>query len=136
MDIRLLVVDDEENITSSLTRYFKLMDYKVDSCNSPVEALEMIQKNNYMVVISDISMPEMTGIELLQKIKEYNGMIQVIMITGVVTVENVLGGLKGGANECLLKPLDDLAVLKEAVDHSVAKLKKWEDMLKNMVSRK
>ncbi len=136
MDIKILIVDDEENITSSLKRYFKLMDYKVDSCNSPVEALEMIYKHNYKVVISDISMPEMTGIELLQKIKEYNGMIQVIMITGVVTVENVLGGLKGGANECLLKPLDDLEELKSAVDQSIAKLEKWEGMLKTMVRRK
>ncbi|VAX15129.1 hypothetical protein MNBD_NITROSPINAE03-779 [hydrothermal vent metagenome] len=136
MDVKLLIVDDEKGITDSLGRYFKLMDYDVAISNNPVKALDMICQDNYMVVISDIMMPGMSGIELLQEIKKYNGMIQVIMMTGVITIDNVLACLSNGANECFLKPLDDLGVIKQAVDDSVTKLSKWELLIKSMVSRK
>ncbi|MBI4667251.1 MAG: response regulator [Nitrospinae bacterium] len=136
METKILIVDDEEGITNSLTRYFKMNEYHVDSVNSPREALRMIQNENYMVIVSDIMMPEMNGIELLRKIKEFNGMIQVIMMTGVVSIENVLTCLRYGANDCFLKPLDDLSIMRKAVDEAVAKLAKWEALIKQMVCRK
>ncbi len=136
MEIKILIVDDEESISKSLARYFKMEDYKVESTTSPIKALEMIHKENYMIVISDIMMPEMNGVEMLKKIKEFNGMIQVIMMTGVVTIENVLGCLRNGANDIFLKPLDDLSSMKESVDGSIAKLEKWENIIKSMVRRK
>ncbi|MBF0291985.1 MAG: response regulator [Nitrospinae bacterium] len=136
MEAKILVVDDEEGITSSLVRYFRMLDYKADGVNSPVKALEMIHNENYMIVISDIMMPEMSGIEMLSKIKSFNGMIQVIMMTGVVTIENVLACLRNGANDCYLKPLDDLAVMKGAVDEATARLSKWESLIKQMIHRK
>lgn len=136
MEIKILIVDDEESISKSLARYFKMEDYKVESTTSPIKALEMIHKENYMIVISDIMMPEMNGVEMLKKIKEFNGMIQVIMMTGVVTIENVLGCLRNGANDIFLKPLDDLSSMKKSVDGSIAKLEKWENIIKSMVHRK
>lgn len=136
MGVKLLIVDDETGITKSLYRYFKLLDYDVTTSNNPVEAMEMITKENYMVVISDIMMPEMSGIDLLKKIKKYNGMIQVVMMTGVMTIDNVLACLSSGANECFLKPLEDLEVIKKAVDESIAKLARWEKVIKSMISKK
>jgi DNA-binding NtrC family response regulator len=136
MDAKILIVDDEEGITNSLVRYFRMLDYKVDGVNSPVKALEMIHNENYMIVISDIMMPEMSGIEMLKRIKDFNGMIQVIMMTGVVTIENVLSCLRYGANDCYLKPLEDLSVIKEAVDSASFKLNKWENLIKQMIHRK
>ncbi|MDH5477044.1 MAG: response regulator [Nitrospinota bacterium] len=136
METKILVVDDEVGITNSLVRYFSLMGYDVVASNHPEEALEMIYKDNYMVVISDIMMPGMSGTELLLEIKRYNGMIQVIMMTGVVTIENVLMCLRDGANECFLKPLDDLESVKKAVDEAIEKLNKWERLIKTMVKRK
>ena len=136
MEIKILVVDDETGITNSLVRYFSLMGYDVAETNDPQEALEMIYRDNYMIVISDIMMPGMSGTELLVKVKQYNGMIQVIMMTGVVTIENVLKCLRHGANECFLKPLDDLDAVKSSVDEAIDKLNKWESLIKNMVKRK
>lgn len=135
MKVKLLIIDDEKSITNSLERYFKLLDYDVTSSNSPLEALEMIKEENFSIVISDISMPDMDGVELLKKIKKYNGMIQVIMMTGVVTIENILGCLTNGANDCFLKPLD-MESLKKAVDDATAKLLKWENIIKSMVRQK
>jgi DNA-binding NtrC family response regulator len=136
METKILVVDDEDGITSSLVRYFSLMGYDVASANRADVALEMIYKENYMVVISDIMMPGMSGTDLLVRVKQYNGMIQVIMMTGVVTIENVLKCLRHGANECFLKPLDDLESIKKAVDEAIDKLNKWERLIKTMVRRK
>ncbi len=136
MNVKILIVDDEKSITDSLVRYFRLLDYDVESSNSPIEALEKIQNENYMIVVSDIMMPEMSGIEMLKKIKKSNGMIQVIMMTGVVTIENVLGCLSNGANDLFLKPLNELESIKNAVDEATAKLEKWESIIKTMVTRK
>jgi DNA-binding NtrC family response regulator len=136
MEPKILIVDDEEGITNSLVRYFRMLEYKADGVNSPIEALEMIHNENYMIVISDIMMPEMSGVEMLRLIKDFNGMIQVIMMTGVVTIENVLACLRNGANDCYLKPLDDLTVMKAAVDEAVMRLTKWESMIKQMIGRK
>lgn len=136
MEPKILIVDDEEGITNSLVRYFRMLEYKVDGVNSPVKALEMIHNENYMIVISDIMMPEMSGIEMLRRVKDFNGMIQVIMMTGVVTIENVLACLRNGANDCYLKPLDDLTVMKGAVDEAIMRLVKWESMIKQMIGRK
>lgn len=136
MEAKILIVDDEEGITNSLVRYFRLLGYKADGVNSPVKALEMIHNENYMIVISDIMMPEMSGIEMLGKIKSFNGMIQVVMMTGVVTIENVLACLRNGANDCYLKPLEDLTVMKGAVDEAIGRLSKWESLIKQMIHRK
>ncbi len=127
--LKLLIVDDEKDITESLRRYFAFAGYRVDVANDPYTALRMIHRDNFLVVVSDIAMPGMTGVELLRRIKEYNGMIQVIMITGYVTLDNVLSCLRLGADDCFLKPLSDLGVLQAAVEEAVAKLRKWNRLM-------
>ena len=134
--IKILIVDDEIDITNTLKRYFVFEGYDIDVTNDPYSALKMIHNNNYLLVISDISMPGMTGIELLQKIKEYNGMIQVIMITGYVTLDNILNCLRLGADECFLKPLRDLDDLKKAVDDSIIKLNRWRHLMSDIAHNK
>lgn len=129
---KILIVDDEKDITSTLKRFFAFEGYQVDTTNDPYTALKLIHEENYLVVISDIAMPGMTGIELLSRIKEYNGMIQVIMITGYVTLDNILTCLRLGADDCFLKPLDDLNNLKQAVDEALTKLTKWKGLMASM----
>ncbi|MBF0170990.1 MAG: response regulator [Nitrospinae bacterium] len=136
MKYKILIVDDEESIVNALTRYLSLYDYDVVGVTSPEEALALVKKDNIMVVISDIMMPGMSGIELLAEIKEFNGMVQVIMATGVVKIENVLECLRLGANHCFLKPLDDLSLVKDAVDEAIGRLARWEELIRSMVKRK
>ncbi len=127
--IKILVVDDEREITEALRRYFTFEGYAVDVANDPYTALKMINQGNYLIVISDISMPGMTGVELLRRIKAHNGMIQVIMITGYVTLENILTCLRLGADDCFLKPLTDMDLLLQAVNEALAKLNKWSQLM-------
>lgn len=136
MRYKILVVDDEESIVNAVTRYLDLYDYDVVGATDPVEALEKVKEENVMVVISDIMMPGMSGIELLAAVKEFNGMVQVIMMTGVEKIENILECLRLGANNCFLKPLDDLEQVREAVDDSFRRLARWEELIRSMVKRK
>jgi DNA-binding NtrC family response regulator len=125
----ILIVDDEKPITDTLERYFTLEGYDVRTANNPYVALRTIHRENILVVISDIAMPGMTGVELLQRIKQYNGMVQVIMITGYVTLDNILSCLRLGADDCFIKPITDLEALRRAVDEATAKLRKWHDLM-------
>ena len=134
--VKILIVDDEVDITSTLKRYFIFEGYDVDVTNDPYSALKMIHDNNYLLVISDISMPGMDGIELLRRIKEYNGMIQVVMITGFVTLDNILNCLRLGADDCFLKPIKDLDELKNAVNECMAKLNKWRNLMSDIAHNK
>lgn len=129
MKIRILIVDDEPDVTNSLRRFFLFEGYEVDVTNNPYEALKMVHEKNYLIVISDIAMPGMTGIELLERIKKYNGMIQVIMMTGYVTMYNILNCLRLGADECFLKPIADMGQLQRAVEDAINKLKRWKGIL-------
>lgn len=129
---KILIVDDEKDITTTLKRYFTFEGYSVDTTNDPYTALKLINDDNYLIVISDIAMPGMTGIELLSRIKKYNGMIQVIMITGFVTLDNILTCLRLGADDCFLKPLSNLDELKGSVDEAIGKLTKWKRLMASM----
>jgi DNA-binding NtrC family response regulator len=130
---RILIVDDEKPITDTLTRYFTLEGYDVLATNNPFSALQIIHRENILVVISDIAMPGMSGVELLRRTKRYNGMIQVIMITGYVTLDNILSCLRLGADDCFIKPLADLTVLRGAVDEALRRLRKWHDLMLEIV---
>lgn len=135
-EIKILIVDDEKDITSTLKRYFAFEKYNVQVTNDPYSALKLIHEENFLIVISDIAMPGMDGIELLTRIKKYNGMIQVIMITGYVTLENILTCLRVGADDCFLKPLKDLDLLKKAIDDATSKLSKWRNLMSDITHDK
>ncbi len=131
--VKILVVDDEANVTDTIRRYLSFEGYEVDVANDPYSALRMVHRENYLVVITDIAMPGMNGVELLGRIKDYNGMIQVIVITGHVTIENILSCLRLGADDCFLKPLGDMEDLGAAVAEAVSKLKKWNALMGELV---
>ncbi len=135
MKSKILIIDDEKEITDALTLFLKYEGHDVDSLNDPMKAMSMIEDTNYMVVISDISMPGKSGIQLLKEIKEYNGMIQVIMVTAYVTMENILSCHQLGASDCLFKPIS-LDKLKEAVEEAVNRTNKWEKILKGLQAGK
>ncbi|MFP4686601.1 MAG: response regulator [bacterium] len=128
MSKKILIVDDEREIVDMIVRNFKLDGYDVEGCTDPLQALSKIKSGTYKVVISDIKMPGLSGVDLLKKIKKVDGIIQVIMITGYVTPSNIISCLSRGANDCLFKPLD-LDRLKEAVDDAFAKLDRWQKVL-------
>ena len=136
MKARLLIVDDEAGVREMLSRHFRFLGYQVDTASDGNEALRKLAEARTEVVISDIVMPEMDGVELLRAIRRQYPMTHVIMVTGYVTLENALACMRHGADTCIFKPLEDLAELEEAVVLAVGSLKQWQEKLQGLVAMK
>ncbi len=130
---KILIVDDEEDIVGTLKKHLKLDGYTVDTAQSAVEAFEKVKKDKYHVVLTDIVMPEMDGIELLREIKSYDALTQVIMMTGYSTMDKTLSSLEFGANDYILKPFKSVEQVMEIIDYSIKKLERWRESITQMV---
>jgi CheY-like chemotaxis protein len=123
---RILIVDDEPDIRESLSRHLRFCGYAVETAANGREALEKLERQKIDIVVSDLMMPEMDGIELLRQVRREYPMIHMIMITGFVTQENILACMRHGADCCLFKPLTDIGELEEAVTIAQAALERWK----------
>ncbi len=106
MSARILVVDDEEIVIKSCVRILAGGDYQVDTAADGFAALRMIDDNGYDVVILDIMMPKMDGLEVLRRVKEAHPDIDVIMVTGLSQIDTAVQAMKLGAFDYLPKPFD------------------------------
>ncbi len=109
---KILIVDDESIIRESLVFVLQKENYEVDEAENGAKAFEKIQSESYDLVISDIEMPEMKGIELLKKIRQYSPQTFVFIITAYASIDTAISALRLGAHDYILKPLefDDLIV--------------------------
>lgn len=115
---KILVVDDQKTVCYSLQRFLQSEGYDVITAVNGRDALELIKTSEPDVVVMDLRMPEMDGIEVLEKIKASFVKIQVIMMTAFSTTEKAIQAMKLGAYEYLIKPFDNnelLACIKNAV---------------------
>lgn len=100
----ILIVDDEKNVIKLLEKVFKKDGYITYTAACGKEALEIIDKNHIDIVITDIKMPGMNGIELLSEIKKIDSSINVILITAFATIDTAIEALKMGARDYIIKP--------------------------------
>jgi len=101
---RILVVDDEEIITKSLSRLLQYYGYYVVTANNGLECLQILSAQHFDLVILDIIMPGMSGIDVLQKIKEKHKDAEVIMITGYADKEKAVSAFRLNAYDLIEKP--------------------------------
>jgi len=113
--IKVLLVDDEEDFAEILSLRLKELGEKVEVAHSGQEGLDTLAKTSIDVVILDIKMPGMDGIETLREIKKQYPIIEVILLTGHGSTETAVEGMKLGAFDYLMKPADfsDLAAKLE-----------------------
>gem|GEM_PF-2124009 len=109
---KVLVVDDEELIRLSLRKLLEKNGFEVDVAGSADEALKKLDENGFGVVITDIMMPDMDGIELLRRIKEKDSSIYVIMITAYASLDRAIASLKHGANDFIKKPYENREIVE------------------------
>jgi two-component system nitrogen regulation response regulator NtrX len=117
----ILVIDDEKSIRNTLKEILEYEKYKVDLAEHGAEGLEKFRKGSYDIVLCDIKMPEMDGLEVLEKISEDQGDSQVIMISGHGNIDNAVEAIKRGAYDFIEKPLDLnrlLITIRNALDKS------------------
>lgn len=132
----ILIVDDEQHIQDMLSRNFRFEGYDVKTAGNGEEALEILRNHRIEVVISDIRMPVMDGIELLKRIHKDYQMVQVIIITGYVTMTSLLDAFRHGAYTCIFKPINDMQELDDAVRRCIEYLKHWQKKLLELQSMK
>lgn len=101
---RLLIVDDEKVIREILADFLSMEGFIVGMAEDGVAALDELEKGDYNLVISDLKMPRMGGLELLEKIRDTHDSTLVVMMTGFGTVETAIEAMKKGAYDYILKP--------------------------------
>jgi len=105
-DIGILVVDDETSVRDALSKWFKFDGYRVDTAEDANTALQKLQDCAWDIVLLDIKMPGIDGVELQRRIKQIDKNIITIMITAFASVETSIQALKEGAFDYIVKPVD------------------------------
>jgi len=114
---KILVVDDEKSMRITLCEFLKKEGFEADSAEDAQTALKMIDDNEYDVVVTDIIMPKISGMELLSRIREKTKTTQVIIMTGEPTVDTAVKAVQNGANDYLTKPINREVFIK-TVSHA------------------
>jgi len=122
---RVLVVDDEKSIRLSLRAFLADAGYEADVAEDALVAQGLLAQGAYDVVVSDIVLPGVSGVALLQRIRETAPDVQVIMMTGEPTVETAAEAVRAGARDYLTKPVSKNAILRSVA--TAAQMKQLED---------
>jgi two-component system nitrogen regulation response regulator NtrX len=133
----ILVIDDERSIRNTLKEILEYEKYTVDLAEHGLEGIEKFRNGTYDIVLCDIKMPEMDGLEVLEKIFEEGGEAQVIMISGHGNIDTAVEAIKKGAYDFIEKPLDLnrlLVTVRNAMDKG--SLITETKVLKKKVSKK
>ena len=122
--VRILVVDDEMGMCDFLRYLLEGEGYEVDHANSGIDALAGLEAKSYHLVLTDIKMPGMDGLEMLRRIKEIDKDVVVIVMTGYSSLETAIKAIKYNAHNYLTKPFDDPDTVLAAVENGLADRKK------------
>jgi putative nucleotidyltransferase with HDIG domain len=118
--VHILVVDDEQAIRDVLSEGLSDSGYHCETAADGTEALQKVQGNGFQLVVSDIDMPQMDGVQLVQEIKKIRPEIEIIMLTGVVDVDVAVQAIRLGAADYLTKPFN-LAEVRITVERALEK---------------
>ena len=134
---KILIIDDERSIRNTLKDILSYESYQVSLAENGMEAIKMVGSNEFDVILCDIKMPEMDGLEVLEKLQEIAFDVPVIMISGHGNIDTAVEAIKKGAFDFIEKPLDlnrILITIKNALDKAV--LLTETKVLKRKVSKK
>jgi len=115
--LKIVVVDDEERAVEGLVDLLKLDGFTVIGFSRPVQVLAHLQREPVDLLLTDLKMPEVDGIELLRRVRSLDPSVSVVMITGQGTVNDAVAAMKAGADDYLIKPIniDELEITIDRV---------------------
>lgn len=122
---KILLVDDSRTMLSVLKQVLKDEEFHCETVENPIKALELISTFFYPVIILDIKMPEMTGTELLRRIKRISPVSQVIMLTGFGSLSLVVETLGDGAVDFFTKPIKKWDIFIKAINQAMERYERW-----------
>jgi DNA-binding NtrC family response regulator len=120
---RLLIIEDEDTLCESLKRVFMRDGYEVDSADSAEAAFKFLEDRSYDLIITDIILPGISGIELLTKYRKKNPAQKVMVITAYASLTTAVESIKAGACDFIIKPLmhDEMKkAVRKALDKPAA----------------
>ncbi len=135
-DFKIMVVDDEESMRDALKQLLKREGYTVGVAENAAAAIKKFKKENHDLVVSDIMMPEIDGIELLKRLKKISQDVIVILITGYASIDSAVQAIKIGAEDYFTKPFKNVEILK-VVDriYKNQSLSRQNELLKQEILR-
>lgn len=104
--MRILVVEDELDLQEAIADGLRMVGYAVDTCDNGEDAYELLFVENYDLVILDLNLPKMDGLEVLDKIRDEKRQLKVLILSAKSSVDDKVRGLDLGANDYLVKPFD------------------------------
>ncbi len=127
---RVLIVDDEPTVVAIASRQLNKAGIPVDEAINAEDALQMMRRNLYTVVICDINLPGISGVELLRKLKTLSPMVQVVMLTGHTNIITVLDSFEAGAADFLPKSQDYTQLVK-LVNDALGRVDRWVPLMRS-----
>ena len=120
-ELRILIVDDEEELVSALAERLVLRGFYVESATNGTDALRLSRQRDFDVMVADVKMPGIDGLDLMAAIKRDHPELPVILFTGHGSVVEAERGIQGGAFEYVMKPVD-IDALVEKIRNAAAKM--------------
>lgn len=136
LDRKVLHIDDDPAILAVMKKTLTRRGYTPHSLTDPTLVVPWLAKSSTRIVLLDIEMPGKDGLALLREIKKFDGGIQVIMLTGLVSMGTVIRATRLGAEECFFKPIENLDEVVDSVDRAYEKILRWWRVLKEWRARK
>lgn len=128
--LRFLVVDDDFDIAEILKTHLAWRGFNnVDTTKTGKDAITLVSKNKYHIILSDVKMPEMSGAELLKKIKTFSPDSIVLMITGQSNLADVVHCQNYGALDFAFKPFGNFSEVDMVVDRAIEVHKRWASII-------
>ncbi len=127
-DVHILIVDDERVMRDSLSEWLREDGYEVVAVEDGAQALEKVRKERWDVLLVDLKMPGMDGIEVLDKVKKTNKETPVIIMTAYATVDSAVEAMKKGAYDYIVKPFNP-----EEIGLAIRKIIAYQDLLKENI---
>jgi DNA-binding NtrC family response regulator len=127
---RILIIDDEKDMLVLLKRIItEETDYEAVTESDPQRALELFKETPFNLVVTDLKMPKMDGMQVLEKVKEMNPKVSVVILTAFATIENAVEAIQNGAYDYITKPFR-----RERILLTIGKVMEWQKMLQENLS--
>ena len=132
----LLHLDDDPQITALVQKKLQAAGIRSIPLHDPSRLMDQLARTGARLVLLDVDLPGKDGLELLREIKQYDGTILVVMLTGLVGQTTVIRSLRYGAEACFFKPIDHIQPLVHCLEDAFRKIDRWWACLTELVRRK